>query len=665
MTARPAADRLPPAFWALFWGMTVNRLGAFLLLFLTVYLTRRGVGPAEAGLILAGYGVGVSTSAILGGTLADRWGRRPTMVSSLIATAGLTAPLGFVTSPLAVAVLVIFLGLTANVYRPAANAAVADLVPGKDGRTRAFGLLYWAENLGFSAAAVAGGVIAGHSYGLLFLLDAATSLVFAAVIMAGLRDLPAPDAAADGDDRRPGLRAVFQDRVFMVFVPLALVFMWIYFQTSVGLPVTLLRAGVGPGRYGLVLAVNGATVLALQPAISPLLRRADKGHALAAAAVLLGTGFGMFAWARGLPEFCVAVLVWTVGEIVYSVTAPALVADLAPASLRGRYQGVWGASVGVAAVTGPAVGGWLIGDLGTSWLWHVCMALGLGIAVVHWALAGAYRRAPGPGSQVAAHATGSVAYETGQKEADDDRPRADQAVQRLARGGTARRENAVRRCWHDGRRPGDRGRLGQQAGRRDRPGMVFAGTDGRAVSRARCAARRIRRREFARAYAAGGRSAGDPGGHPVPRVPLAAAEHRAGGLRRHHAAHGCYRPSDLSMPSRRAYLAASRRPCACSLARMFRTWLLTVYRLTPRARAICRSLAPCATRASTSSSRLVSTGGGPAGASALSADSLLSSSMTHPARACARAARPLASGAALAAVPPRASSSAGTRTPRR
>lgn len=399
-------SRLPPAFWFLFYGMIINRLGAFMFLFITLYLTRRGLSPAQAGIILAGYGVGTSTSAIFGGTLADRWGRRPTMVNSLVATAVLTAPLGFITAPAAVAMLVILLGLTANMYRPAANAAVADLVP-QEGRVRAFGLLYWAENLGFAAAAVMGGMIASHSYGMLFLIDAATSLLFAAVIMRGLRGLPGPASPADGDVPGADLRDVVKDRVFMAFVLLALAFMWIYFQTAVGLPVTLLRAGLGPGRYGLVLAVNGVTVLALQPAITPVVRRIDNGHALAAAAVLLGGGFGMFAWARSLPQFCAAVAVWTVGEIVYSVTAPALVSDLSTASLRGRYQGVWGASVGAAAVTGPAIGGLLISDLGVAWLWRMCIGLGLGIAALHWALAGAYRRAPKPGDQVAAHAIGS------------------------------------------------------------------------------------------------------------------------------------------------------------------------------------------------------------------------------------------------------------------
>ena len=407
MTAPLAARRRPPlpqAFWFLFYGLIINRIGAFLLPFLALYLVHRGLSPAQAGLILAAYGVGTTVSAIAGGTLADRWGRRPTIVSSLIATAALTAPIGFVSKPQVLAALAVMIGLTANVYRPAANAAVADLVPEEE-RVRAFGLLYWAENLGFSAAAIAGGVIATHSFPALFLADAVTSVLFAIVIMRGLHGTRVPASAPSGSASRTGLGAVIRDGVFMAFILLAFVFMWIYFQTSVGLPVSLLHAGLTPSRYGLVLAANGVTVVACQPAGGLVVRRMKKGHALAAGAVLLGAGFGMFAWVRGLPLFAAAVVVWTLGEIVYSTAAPALVADLAPEALRGRYQGVWGASVGAAAITGPAMGGLIIDRLGAVWLWHACLGLGLLMAVAQWELTVSYRRS----TRAARHVTGQEA----------------------------------------------------------------------------------------------------------------------------------------------------------------------------------------------------------------------------------------------------------------
>jgi MFS family permease len=103
--------------------------------------------------------------------------------------------------------------------------------------------------------------------------------------------------------------------------------------------------------------------------------------------------------------FLVAIVVWTLGEIAYSSTAPAVVAGLAPPHLRGRYQGVFGASISIAVFASPALGGPILDRFGVAWLWSACLVLGLVIAGLHLTLTGAYRRgAPvaGEGADVGA-----------------------------------------------------------------------------------------------------------------------------------------------------------------------------------------------------------------------------------------------------------------------
>ena len=49
---------LPSTYWFLFAGVLVNRLGSFVLTFLTLYLTgERHLSPSQAGLLLALNGV--------------------------------------------------------------------------------------------------------------------------------------------------------------------------------------------------------------------------------------------------------------------------------------------------------------------------------------------------------------------------------------------------------------------------------------------------------------------------------------------------------------------------------------------------------------------------------------------------------------------------------
>ena len=83
---------MPRSAWVLFAGAFVNRLGTFVLPFITLYLTSRGYSAPQAGLGLAAYGVGAIAAQGVGGLLADRLGRRNAIaLSSMIGGAVLHA----------------------------------------------------------------------------------------------------------------------------------------------------------------------------------------------------------------------------------------------------------------------------------------------------------------------------------------------------------------------------------------------------------------------------------------------------------------------------------------------------------------------------------------------------------------------------------------------
>ena len=91
------------------------------------------------------------------------------------------------------------LGLCGNLYRPAMHATVADVVPPAE-RTRAYGYLYWAVNLGFSGAAMLGGFMAERNFMLLFVGDAVTT------VLVRHRRLPARARDPSRAPRRPRAR---------------------------------------------------------------------------------------------------------------------------------------------------------------------------------------------------------------------------------------------------------------------------------------------------------------------------------------------------------------------------------------------------------------------------------------------------------------------------
>jgi MFS family permease len=387
---RATVGGLPPVFWTLWTGMLLNRLGSFVGTFLAIYLTRDcGFTVAEAGRVVALYGVGITAAGPVGGSLADRVGRRFTMLLGLVLGSASVVALGFVRDPTGLAVLAFLAAATGELYRPAVNAAVADVVAPED-RPRAYGLVYWAVNLGWALGLAFAGVVADRSLVALFFLDAATTLAFAVAIA-----LRVPETRPRGLVRQPplaGLRRVLADGPYVAFLALNLAALVVFTQFQLAAPLDMGAHGIGPGAFSLLMALNGVGVVLLQPTLAPQLRRFDGAHLLAASALLIGVGFGVNAFGGSFPVYALGVVLWTIGEVVGFPVASALVSDLAPAELRGRYQGAFSMTWGLAFTLSPVFGGELLERFGGRTLWLACLAVGAAVALGHLAAAGPRRR---------------------------------------------------------------------------------------------------------------------------------------------------------------------------------------------------------------------------------------------------------------------------------
>jgi MFS family permease len=388
---RAALGGLPPVFWTLWAGLLVNRLASFVATFLGLYVTREhGLGPAAAGRLVALYGVGLLLSGPLGGVLADRIGRRTTMLLGLVLGGLGVAAVAFARAPAALAGAVLLAALAGELYRPAAQAMIADVVPPGD-RLRAYGLVYWAVNLGWTLGLSFAGFVAERSWKALFLADTVTSLLFAVLVLLRVPETR-PRATGGAGAPEGSLLAVARDRDLVLFLGLHLAALLVFSQFQLAAPLDMAAHGISPSTFSLLMALNGIGVILLQPTVGPWLRRFDGGRLLAVSAVLIGAGFGTYAFARTAPGYAAGVALWTVGEVLAFPVANALVAELAPVHLRGRYQGTFTMSWGVAFTLAPLLGGEILSHLGARVLWAGCFLLGLAVAVGHLAIAPARRR---------------------------------------------------------------------------------------------------------------------------------------------------------------------------------------------------------------------------------------------------------------------------------
>ncbi|HUG54941.1 MAG TPA: MFS transporter, partial [Vicinamibacteria bacterium] len=252
---------LPPPVRILVAGTFVNKLGTFIVPFLTLVLRKEfGLDDAHVGWMLLAYGSGSFVSILLGGYLTDRLGRRVTLLLSLFGSGAVAVALGFVSSLRLFAPLLVLLGFIADLYRPAASAIIGDLLPSWQ-RATGFAALRTAVNLGFAVGMSLGGIVADWNWRMLFFGDGVTTLLFGAVVYLHIAETrPGHEArprAAGGEVSA----SPWRDGVFVQMLAVSLLFSLMFFSHITELPLAItLTAGYPAALYGGLVAVNGLLI---------------------------------------------------------------------------------------------------------------------------------------------------------------------------------------------------------------------------------------------------------------------------------------------------------------------------------------------------------------------------------------------------------------------
>ena len=426
--------------------------------FLTIYLVEKlGATANQAGLVLAAYSVCSIVSGAAGGWLADRVGRRRVMIVSVGLTAIVIALMGQAGDLASITVLTIALGIVDPAFIPAARAAIADVVP-EDRRLRAYSLLSVANAVGWIAGPAIGAGLATLGYDVLFLASgliigcysviafvwlpetlgrratsgtaaedleadeapvvmgatpaatgelgrdragaaaethAGTSVAVPGPASAGAR---APMPASADEERRLDRARV---RAFTVFLPIAAVVHATVFLWVTVLPIHAARdLGIATNAWGLLFSVNGLIIVVFQLRVTSLVEGRPKAFVMAAAMIGYAAGMAVIAALSGpalaVPGLAIAIVLFTVGEILLFPQEPSFTSDLSPADRRGRYQGIFLAATGVGTALGPPVGGYLLDATPGATLWVLAAGTFL-VASAAFTLLGRATRSLPPG----------------------------------------------------------------------------------------------------------------------------------------------------------------------------------------------------------------------------------------------------------------------------
>jgi predicted MFS family arabinose efflux permease len=404
---RSLDPRLSRPVWILSLGGLANAVGNGLAFpFLVIYLHNvRGFSLGTAGLVLATTGAASLLAGPAVGVVVDRIGGRATLAAALVLLAVGYGSYPLIHEPWHAFLASAVAGLGNAGFWPSQSALLAGLTPPAR-RHAAFALQRVTRNLGIGLGGVLGGLIATTanptSFTVLFLLDAATFLVF--VVMLVL--VPEPELPGEEGALAPGRYAdVLRDRVFLGLVVLNVLFVSAGYAQFELLPVFAKNeAGVTEAGIGVIFFVNTLVIVLAQFPVAKELEGRRRMPALAlmcalwAAAwvvVFLG-GLSLEALAAAT-AFGLAAVVFGLGECFQGPVQGALVADLAPPRLRGRYMAVSTISWDVGFIVGPAIGGFVLAAEPLA-LWPlagaVCLLAGAGAVVLERDLPNRLRLTP-------------------------------------------------------------------------------------------------------------------------------------------------------------------------------------------------------------------------------------------------------------------------------
>ncbi len=366
----------PQDFWIVIFGMFIDNIGGSLLFpFLTLYVTQRfGVSLIDIGWIHVVSTMVNVVGTSVGGALADKFGRKTIGLIGLFGSALITIPLGLTGNW---GVFIIFNLLTSfmgHFASPAFQALIADLLPSEK-RSQGYSAMYVIGNLAGAIGPMLGGLLATHSFLLLFIVDCILSVGTGIFL---IFKMPETQPQETENTQKQNLRETFagygqvmRDRVFVTLVALIVMTMLVYMNYNTTLSVYLNRLhGITAKQFGYLLTLNAGMIVLFQFTVTRLTAKFKRPVMMFIGTLLYAVGFSMVGFGNTYAHFIIAFAIVTLGELISSPLYQSVAAEFAPIDMRGRYMAFLNISYSFAAAAGPLVAGYVMETSHPQWVWY-------------------------------------------------------------------------------------------------------------------------------------------------------------------------------------------------------------------------------------------------------------------------------------------------------
>jgi MFS family permease len=368
--------QLNPQVWILAFGRLLSQTGTgFTLFYAPIFFVNQvGLSATAVGIGIGSGQISGIIGRILGGSFSDspQWGKRRTLIISAVISAVASFILGAAQDFITVVIGNLILGLGIGLYWPATEAVIADLTVGKQ-RNEAYAISRLADNIGLQIGIILAGILIATTaaYRVLFIINGISFIVYAGVIYWGIQETNTLNSYNFSNKKLDWIKSwkqALSDRVLVTFVGVNILFTLYVSQVHSTIPLYLnnfVKPQLSPTTISGLFTGHIAISVLLQLPVARLLSRWNHPQGLMVSASLWGLGFILIFFTGTTEENALIYAILALGilaiaTISYTPAASALVADLAPESLRGTYLAINAQCWAIGYLIGPPLGGWAL-----------------------------------------------------------------------------------------------------------------------------------------------------------------------------------------------------------------------------------------------------------------------------------------------------------------
>lgn len=371
--------------YIIFWGRVVTNMGALIWPMMTLILKNKlGYSASEVATIMMILGFVQLPCTLIGGKLADRFSKRNIIIVCDLVTVVSYFICGFLPIDRKMIPLLAVAALFAQMEWPSYDALVADLSSIKD-REKAYSLNYLGLNLGLVLAPILGGFLFAEHLNLAFLISSIATFSSTILIFFFIKDITPVQEESVGSRYE---QAKSDQSIWKILSknPLLYLFLFcgglwslVYSQFNFLLPLNLeqIYAEQGAVLFGTLTSVNAVVVIIGTPLLTKWISSLQDVSRLLIGQLLVLIGFSFFVWAQNLPVFYfVAMIIFTLGEIVQTIGQQPYLTRRIPASHRGRFSSFYTIFAGAFQLSGQQVVGQMADTLPMSRVWFCVLCVG-------------------------------------------------------------------------------------------------------------------------------------------------------------------------------------------------------------------------------------------------------------------------------------------------